>query len=351
MAANTREAVLRLLLKAPPGQLKNVYGDIKGITGIGDELAESARNTIEQHNHEQLAVAQISVDGADVPAIIAAAARTPSGRYVVRRIGRSFAYGHVNETVSEIQPHAEHSGFAKQLDKQLVKYAEDHYETGASGVFFQGETDVQADASEGEPAAKDDAADAAEAQDTATGDTEVDKDDAAADEDKKESADAAVVDEAPGEARSGADDAAAAAASPLTIHIVGNRYNLRNFWAGQWRSSYVFDTTSRTFTKAQIQVRVHYFENGNVQLDTRNEAVEGLDLSLTEDAPADATAKALVEAIAKHEQAYHESLYNTIDALRERAFKGLRRTLPITRQKIDWEQAASYKLGNELANR
>ena len=135
------------------------------------------------------------------------------------------------------------------------------------------------------------------------------------------------------------------------IHIVGRKYNLRNFWAGQWRSSYVFDTTSRTFTKAQIQVRVHYFENGNVQLDTRNEAVEGLDLSLTEDASTDATAKALVEAIAKHEQAYHESLYNTIDALRERAFKGLRRTLPITRQKIDWEQAASYKLGNELANR
>lgn len=344
MAANTREAVLRLLLKAPPGQLKNVYGDIKGITGIGDELAESARNTIEQHNHEQLAVAQISVDGADVPAIIAAAARTPSGRYVVRRIGRSFAYDHVNETVSEIQPHAEHSGFAKQLDKQLVKYAEDHYETGASGVFFQGETDVQADASEGEPAAKDDAADAAEAQDTATGDTEVDKDDAAADEDKKESADAAVVDEAPGEARSGADDAAAAAASPLTIHIVGNRYNLRNFWAGRWRATYTYSTESRAFTDASIRVQVHYFESGNVQLTTHY-----TELPQPKNGASDAAA--VIGAIAAHEQEYQEKLDGQIDALRERAFRNLRRTLPFTRQKIDWDKEAGYRLGSELQSR
>lgn len=344
MAANTREAVLRLLLKAPPGQLKNVYGDIKGITGIGDELAESARNTIEQHNHEQLAVAQISVDGADVPAIIAAAARTPSGRYVVRRIGRSFAYDHVNETVSEIQPHAEHSGFAKQLDKQLVKYAEDHYETGASGVFFQGETDVQADASEGEPAAKDDAADAAEAQDTATGDTEVDKDDAAADEDKKESADAAVVDEAPGEARSGADDAAAAAASPLTIHIVGNRYNLRNFWAGRWRATYTYSTEPRAFTDASIRVQVHYFESGNVQLTTHY-----TELPQPKNGASDAAA--VIGAIAAHEQEYQEKLDGQIDALRERAFRNLRRTLPFTRQKIDWDKEAGYRLGSELQSR
>lgn len=296
MATNTHRSLLPLLLKTPPGQLKNVYTDIKGILSVGDELDKSARAIFEQHNHEQLAVVYINVEGAEVPVIIAQAARTPSGRYVSRRFSLSFAFDHVRVAASDVLPHAPLSGLAKELDEQLDKYVGDHYEMSASGVFQQeaDEEPVEEPSGEGE-------APEASARD----------------------------DECP---------------SPLIIHIVGNRYNLRNFWSGRWRSTYTYDPNAKTFTSAIIRVQAHYFEGGNVQLNTHNTTIPQLKEGAV-------SAAQLIGAIASHEQAYQESLDVTIESLRERAFRTLRRTLPFTKQKIDWDKAVGYKIGNELQGR
>lgn len=296
MATNTHLSLLPLLLKTPPGQLKNVYTDIKGIISAGDELDNSARTFFEQHNHEQLAVTHINVDGAEVPVIIAQAARTPSGRYLARRFSLSFVFDHVRETVSDVLPHAPLSGFAKDLDEQLDKYVGDHYEISASGVFQQESDEEPVE----EPAGED------ETQNTSTRDHEC--------------------------------------ASPLIIHIVGNRYNLRNFWAGRWRSTYTYDPDTKTFTSAIIRVQAHYFEGGNVQLNTHNTTIPQLKEGTV-------SAAQIIGTIASHEQAYQESLDATIESLRERAFRTLRRTLPFTKQKIDWDKAVGYKIGNELQSR
>ena len=133
----------------------------------------------------------------------------------------------------------------------------------------------------------------------------------------------------------------------LTVHIVGNKYNLRNFWSGRWRSTYVIDPNTAKFVSASIRVNAHYFENGNVQLNTENNDLPVMDV---EGGSPETFAKAIVAAIEKHEQDYQTALFATTDMLRDRAFKALRRTLPITRQKIDWDKAVSYKLGAELAN-
>ena len=37
--------------------------------------------------------------------------------------------------------------------------------------------------------------------------------------------------------------------------------------------------------------------------------------------------------------------------LAEGAFKGLRRQLPVTRQKVKWEKVGGYRLGNDLQGR
>lgn len=146
-----------------------------------------------------------------------------------------------------------------------------------------------------------------------------------------------------------AADDASLTPTRIVMHIVGNKYNLRNYYVGRWRSSYEFDAETGKFTNACIQTQVHYFENGNVQLNTRNDTL--LELPTSAAASGDKLAKGITAAIAKHEQAYQEALFETIDTLREKAFRELRRTLPITRQKIDWDQAVSYKLGSELAQR
>lgn len=60
-------------------------------------------------------------------------------------------------------------------------------------------------------------------------------------------------------------------------------------------------------------------------------------------------AKAIASAIEKHEEAYQKALFATCSDLGERAFKALRRTLPLTKQKVDWDKVLNYKLGSELS--
>lgn len=56
----------------------------------------------------------------------------------------------------------------------------------------------------------------------------------------------------------------------------------------------------------------------------------------------------VVKAIANEEKKYQEELNKAFGQLSEGAFKQLRRQLPITRQKIDWEKIGSYRLGQDI---
>lgn len=85
---------------------------------------------------------------------------------------------------------------------------------------------------------------------------------------------------------------------------------------------------------------MHYFENGNVQLNAAKPAT----LTLSSLEPRD-----IVRAVEKHEDAYQAAIERVYDDLSEKAFKALRRQLPVTRQKVDWDKVTGYKLGAELA--
>ncbi|KAI9478918.1 F-actin-capping protein subunit alpha, partial [Zychaea mexicana] len=48
---------------------------------------------------------------------------------------------------------------------------------------------------------------------------------------------------------------------------------------------------------------------------------------------------------------YHSSINNSYGDLAENTFKGLRRALPLTRNKLDWNKILNYKIGNELSQK
>jgi len=127
--------------------------------------------------------------------------------------------------------------------------------------------------------------------------------------------------------------------STIAIVLVANKYSPNNFWNGRWRSLYLYSPSSSSIT-GFIKVDVHYYEDGNVRLLTSKPISASVSSS--------ASASEVVRHIATIERKYQEELNRAFSDLSEGAFKGLRRQLPITRQKIEWEKISSYRLGQDI---
>ncbi|CAI2173101.1 1580_t:CDS:2 [Funneliformis geosporum] len=120
----------------------------------------------------------------------------------------------------------------------------------------------------------------------------------------------------------------------ITIVIVDNKYNSSNFWNGRWRSTWVVKPESGEL-KGSLKVNVHYYEDGNVQLNSDKE-VE-VSTSTTVENPS-AAAAAYVRLIGKAENECQTALNESYIELSENTFKSLRRALPLTRKKLDWDK-------------
>lgn len=132
-----------------------------------------------------------------------------------------------------------------------------------------------------------------------------------------------------------------------TIQVVANKYNPTNFWSGRWRSEYRVNLAERTL-EGKILVNVHYYEQGNVQLST----TYNVSLSLPQGISASTTTSAakILALIESEESKYQNALADAYAEMGDQTFKRLRRTLPMTRQKLDWDKVLGYKLGAELTS-
>ncbi|KAJ7050518.1 F-actin capping protein, alpha subunit [Mycena amicta] len=134
----------------------------------------------------------------------------------------------------------------------------------------------------------------------------------------------------------------------FVVQVVANKYNPANYWSGRWRSEYRVDMSANSL-RGKILVNVHYYEQGNVQLSTTHDVSLSLPAAVTS-AAAPAAAAKILALIEDEEGRYQMSLNDTYQEMGEKTFKSLRRALPLTRQKIDWDRVTGYKLGAELSS-
>lgn len=121
----------------------------------------------------------------------------------------------------------------------------------------------------------------------------------------------------------------AATNGTLTAVLKGERVNLRNFYSGSWASTWAAAPAASGFgydVSGEIAVRAHYFENGNVQLQT----TKAIESAAAKDVDAVA---ALIEAAEGALQRGLEAMY---DDMTGATFKAMRRTLPVSRTKMKW---------------
>lgn len=126
--------------------------------------------------------------------------------------------------------------------------------------------------------------------------------------------------------------------SAVVMVLVANKYSPQNFWNGRWRSTYKLDTSSNALS-GTMKVDVHYYEDGNVRMSTSKK----IEVSSTT-----GHADAVVREIAKAENKFQEELNRGFTTLSEGSFKGLRRQLPVTRQRVEWEKIGGYRVSRAV---
>ena len=110
----------------------------------------------------------------------------------------------------------------------------------------------------------------------------------------------------------------------LKCVVRGSRKSLGNFHSGSWASAWTLTPSSEGYdVQGMVQVRAHYFEDGNVQL----YATKEVKASNTQDVPQ------LIEA---SENALHAGLEAMYGDMADATFKALRRVMPITKLKMKW---------------
>ncbi|KAF9908541.1 F-actin-capping protein [Lobosporangium transversale] len=254
------------LKAAPPGEINDVFNDVRGLVGDDELLDGGILNALEEYNTEELAT---------VDAIVSKHGQIESDRFLHPKTNKVFKLDHFRQVASDVQDHTVDEGIEelrKTIEKDTEDYMADRYAEGVSAVYGSN--------------------------------------------------------------------------GKITIAIVHNKYSPSNFWNGRWRSIWQLETTTSQ-VKGTLKCKVHYYEDGNVQLETSKEIDEKL--SKTSADPNTAVSRALLDLIATAELKYQTALNESYHEMAENTFNGLRRALPMTRSKLDWNKILTYRIGAELS--
>lgn len=132
----------------------------------------------------------------------------------------------------------------------------------------------------------------------------------------------------------------------LDLCISSAKFEPKNYWTGRWRSSWkiVFPSggNGNVTLNGKVLIKVHYYEDANVQLDCNQE----LNTTAKGGKPTD-LAKSVIDAIKKSEHAYHDIISDNINNMGSGSYKSLRRQLPINGSLIDWDKIGTLKMGGK----
>jgi capping protein alpha len=134
------------------------------------------------------------------------------------------------------------------------------------------------------------------------------------------------------------------------ICIGSHKYQRRNCYNGRWCSQWTIPpySTKRTThaVNGKISVLTHYYEDGNVQMNSSKNYV----LNVAYPTDISAAAKEVLKQITEAESSYLVNMQEKFSTFSDQTFKALRRPLPVTRTKMDWTKVHTYRIAKDMTN-
>lgn len=119
------------------------------------------------------------------------------------------------------------------------------------------------------------------------------------------------------------------------IIIIGQKFKNVNFFTGQWKSYYKIDSSHNI--EGQINLDIYYCENGNLRLQYDENVKEKISTI---------NASYIIKTIKDLEDSITLKIMENFNNLNQKSFKNLRRLLPVTKSKINWNSVVGFYKNN-----
>ena len=116
----------------------------------------------------------------------------------------------------------------------------------------------------------------------------------------------------------------------IMILISAHNINMKNFWSGEWLSSWEYDIKTKKL-KGNIKANTYYYEEGNIQFNLNTNFDENVSGNSNSD-----ISNNICKIIEKSENNVQVELESVYDNFSNDYIKPLRRKLPVTGTKMNW---------------